>query len=185
VHHHGDRPRKNTRQTINLPTVGRKVAKVDHAADHREHEHVHPLEALPDLGELSEEVGVVLLLGRCAPAHVDGEHVRANGQKDVERDTTKEYHEEWHPLEVLEESAKERGFANSVPHDSETDVGQAVEHDEQDDENWHRLVKDLLYVAMELTLPRFNVVFVEITIEPSNEEIIETSEGNSGGDGVV
>jgi hypothetical protein len=141
VHHHGDRPRKNTRQAIDLPAVGRKLAEVDHAADHREHEHVHPLEAFPDLGQLRKEVGVVLFFGRGTPAHVDGEHVRANGQQDVERDAAEEDHEEWHPLEVLEEGAEERGFADTVAHDSEADVGQTVEHDEQDDEDWRRLVR--------------------------------------------
>lgn len=135
MHHDCDRPRKNTGQAINLPAVGRKLAEVDHATDHREHEHVHPLKTFPDLGKLLEEVRVVLLLGRGAPAHVDAEHVRADGQQDMERDATKENHEERHPLEVFEKSSKKGGFSNAVAHDGEADVREAVENDKQDDED--------------------------------------------------
>ena len=132
--------------------MGSEASEVDHASDHEGHEHVHPLEALPDLGQLGEEVGVVLFLGCGTPAHVDTEHVRANGEEDVERYTTEEDHEEGHPLEVLEEGTQETGLTDTVAHDGEADVGHSVEHDEQDDED----------------LPRLDVVLVEITVEPSD-----------------
>lgn len=79
VHHYCDRPRKNTSQAINLPAVGCELAEVDHTTDHGEHEHVHPLESFPDFGKFLKEVGVILLFGRGAPAHVDAKHVRADG----------------------------------------------------------------------------------------------------------
>jgi hypothetical protein len=135
VHNDRDCPWEDTSQAVNLPAVWGEVAEIDHGANHREHEHVHPLEALPDLGQLSEEVGVVLFLCSRTPAHIDREHVRKDRQEDMEGDTTEEDHEERHPLEVLEEGTEERGFTNAVAHDSEADVGETVEHDEQDDED--------------------------------------------------
>lgn len=105
-----------------FPTVGSEASKVNHASDHGNHDQVHPLEALPDLWDLGEEVGVVLLLGCGSPAHVDGEHVRENGEEDVERDTTEEDHEEGHPLEVLEEGTDQTGLTDTVAHDGEADV---------------------------------------------------------------
>lgn len=115
--------------------MGRKASKVDHATDHGNHDHIHPLEALPNLGQFGEEVGVVLFLGSSAPTHVDGEHVRAEGEKNVERDTSEEDHEEGHPLDVFDHGANQAGFTETVAHDGHAYVGHAVEDDDQDDEN--------------------------------------------------
>lgn len=104
---HDDRhgPGQNAGQAVDFPTVRSIFSKVDHGAYHGEHEEVHPLEALPDLGQLGEEVGVVFFLGGCAPGHVDAEHVGENSEEDMERYTTEKDHEEGHPLHVFEECA--------------------------------------------------------------------------------
>jgi len=71
VHHDRDRLWQHTSQPIDLLAMGREVAQIDHPADREEYETIYPLEPLPDLWQLGEEVGVVLLLSRCTPAHVD------------------------------------------------------------------------------------------------------------------
>jgi len=114
--------RQDGSETGDFPTVRGEASKVDHASDHGNHDQVHPLEALPDLGEFGEEVGVVLLLGCSSPAHIDAEHVRADGKEDVERDTTEEDHEEGHPLEVLEKGTNQTGLTDTVAHNGEADV---------------------------------------------------------------
>lgn len=80
MHYDREGPRQHTRQTIDLPAVWGEVTQVYHAADHGNHEHVHPLETLPDLGHLCKEVGVGLLFSSCTPGHVDAEHVGADGE---------------------------------------------------------------------------------------------------------
>ena len=161
--------RQDSSQTSNLPAVGSETSEVDHGSDHANHDHIHPLEAFPNLGNFREEVGVVLLLGCGTPTHVDAEHVRADGEEDMEGNTTKEDHEEGHPLEVLKEGTEQTGLTNTVAHDGEADVGHSVEDDKQDDED----------------LPRFDVVLVKVTVEPSDEEVVEGSKGNSRTESVV
>ena len=143
--------------------MGSEASEVDHAADHEDHDHVHPLEALPYLWDFGEEVGVVLFLGCGSPAHIDGEHMRADGKQDVERDSAEEDTEEWHPLEVLEEGTQQTGFADAEAHDREADIGHSVEDDDQDDED----------------VPGLDVVLVELTVEPADQEVVQGTERNS------
>lgn len=113
----------------------REAAEIDHAAQNGNHQHVHPLEASDDLGDLSEEVGVVLFFGGGTPVHVDAEHVCADGEEDVEGYAAEEDHEEWHPFEVLQERGQETHFSEPVAHDCKTDVGEEVEDDQKRDED--------------------------------------------------
>lgn len=112
-----------------------EAAEVNHATDEGKHEHVHPLKALPDLGQFGEEVGVVLLLGCGTPAHVDAEHVRADGEQDVERDTTEEDHKEGHPLDVFSKGTDKAGLTDTITHDGKAGVGHQVEDNQQGDED--------------------------------------------------
>lgn len=54
----------------------------------------------------------------------------------MERNPTKEDHEERHPFEVLEKSSKKGGFSNTVAHNGEADVREPVENNKQDDEDY-------------------------------------------------
>lgn len=96
--------RKNARQARNLPPARCKVPEVDHGADGCKHQHVHPLEAFPDLRNFPKEVGVLLFFCGGAPAHVDIEHVSANSQEDVKGNASEKEDEERGPLGVLQES---------------------------------------------------------------------------------
>lgn len=88
-------------EPLDIPTVGSEATKIDHAADHWNHQHVHPLETRKDLWQLLEEIRVILLFGRSTPIHINAEHVRKDGHQDVKREPTKEDDEEGHPLEIL------------------------------------------------------------------------------------
>lgn len=62
--------------------------------------HAEP-EVLEHLGHLDEEVGELEFLCRCAPRHVDLEHVREDGFGDVNGDAAEEDEEHKEPLEVF------------------------------------------------------------------------------------
>lgn len=164
-----DGQRHDGRDDVDLVSGRCVFAEVDHAADHGDGEGVHPLEALEDLGHLLEEVTGDGLLGGGAPLHVDAEHVRAEGEEEVETDAAEEDGEHGHPHEVLEEGAEERLLAETVTKDGETDVSETGEDDEEGDEN----------------LPRFDVEGVDVPVLPSDEEVVQDREGKSKGQGVV
>lgn len=110
----------------------RRVAtEVDHAPNHREHDHVHPFETSPDLRQFCKEVGIIFLLSCRTPTHVYTEHVRANSKQDVERHTTKENHKKGHPLEVFKHRLQKSGFADAIAHDSKANVRHDVENENQ------------------------------------------------------
>ena len=50
---------------------------------------------------LCQESRSALLFGRRTPAHVDAEHVRADGEEQMERNASEENRKERHPEEVL------------------------------------------------------------------------------------
>ena len=127
--------RNSSRWPGDLPTPWREAAQVDHAADARHDEHVHPLEVLEDLGDLLEEIRGFGFLGGGAPLHVDAEHVSEQREEDVEGDAAEEDGEHGHPLEVLGQGAEERLLAETVAEDGQADVTGAGEDDEQRDED--------------------------------------------------
>lgn len=131
----GDSHGNSGRETINLPSVGSEATQVDHATDHGNHDHEHPFEAVEDLGHLNEEVRVLLLLSGGSPVHVNGEHVRTDGHGDVERETTEEDDEEWHPSEVLQKRREQSLFAEAVSENGKSDVGHGVEDDDEREED--------------------------------------------------
>ena len=85
---------------------------------------------LEDLGNLEEKVGLVELLGRGAPRHVDLEHVREEGLAQVQAQPAEEDDEHGQPLEVFDEGAHERVLARAVAHDGEGDVAEAGKDDD-------------------------------------------------------
>jgi len=132
-------------------------------------EHERVLESLKDLRYLDEEVGELGFLTRRTPCHVDFEHVGDQGLGNVERQTTKEDDEHGNPFGVLPSGVEESLLADTVTHDSQGDV---TETDEDDDEN-------------EPDLPRVEVVLVEVSVEPTDGEVVDNSEQPGGTDGVV
>jgi hypothetical protein len=80
--HH--RHRRDRSETFDLPSVRSEVAQVDHPADQWDHQQIHPLEALEDLGQLLEEIGVILLLSGGTPVHVDTEHMGQKSHTEME-----------------------------------------------------------------------------------------------------
>lgn len=157
------------RDDVDLVSVRCEFSEVDHAADHGDGEAVHPLEALENLGHFLEEVTGDGLLGGGSPLHVDAEHVGAESEEEMETDAAEEDGEHGHPHEVLEECAEERLLAETVTEDSETDVSKTGEDDEQGDEN----------------LPRLNVEGVNVSVLPSDEEVVQDRERKTEGESVV
>jgi len=82
--------RNDRGEIVDHPGVGRKGAEVDHAADDDDDTYVHPAVGFHDERNLLEEVGVLLLLARCSPLHVDVEQVSKKSEGNVERDTSEE-----------------------------------------------------------------------------------------------
>lgn len=113
----------------------RKAAKVNHGTNQRNHQHVHPLETRPNLRHLREEVGIILLLRRRTPVHVDTEHVRQDCHADVEREAAKEDYEERHPLEVFEQRLQQAHLAEAIPQQRKGDIGHEVEDKNERDED--------------------------------------------------
>ena len=90
-------------EIVDPPVCRRESAKVDHAADDDDDTDIHPFVRLNEERNLLEEVGVLLLLARGSPLHVDVEKVGKKSQGDVERDTAEETGHERRPLEVLDQ----------------------------------------------------------------------------------
>jgi hypothetical protein len=160
--HHGCNP-------LNAPTCRRKCAQINHTPDNHKHEHVHPLEALEDLRDLLEEVGCLGFLGRCAPFHVDAEHVCAESEEEMERDAAEEDGEHGHPFEVLNKGCEERFLAETVPEDSQADVAEAGEDNEECDED----------------APGFYVEGVNVAVVPADKNVVEKSKWEAEGESVV
>lgn len=89
-------------EILDLPIRGHEIGRSenDHADDADKREQHAPFEALQDFGDLDEEVGELGFFGRCAPGHVDLEHVSEQGRRDVQRQTAEEDGEHESPFEI-------------------------------------------------------------------------------------
>ena len=125
------RQRNDRSKVVDPPVGGGEGAEVDHAADDDDNADIHPLICLHEERNLLEEVGILLLLARCSPLHVDVEQVGKKSQGDVERDTSEEAGHERRPLEVLDQRSKKRPFARAITEKSESDLSENVEDDDQ------------------------------------------------------
>lgn len=74
----------------------------------------------------------------------------------MQRETTEEDCQHDRPFEVLEECIKQAPLADSVSHDCKSNVSETVEDDNDGEPN----------------LPRIDVVFVQVTVVPSDSEVV-------------
>lgn len=81
-------------------------------------------------------------------------------KEKVERDSTKEDGEHWHPLKVLDECGNQCLLSEAVAENGETDIAEAAEND-------YKSNKDL---------PRLHIEFVEVAIVPPDKEIVQESQ---------
>ena len=159
-----DRQRHNRSIIRNRPVRVRESSQVNHTANDQENEDVHPLERLEDLGQLLEEVGVLLLLGGGAPLHVDVEEVGQQRERDVEGDAAEEAGHQRRPLEVLDQAAEEGAFAGAVAEEGEGDVAEQVEDYDQGEQD----------------VPAGQVALGQVFEEPADEEVVEGGEDEGG-----
>lgn len=88
-------------------------------------------ERFEDLGNLLEEVRVLLLLGCCTPLHVDVKQVREQCQADMERETAEENRHHGCPLEILNYGAEQCALASAVSDDGKSNATDQVEHNQK------------------------------------------------------
>ena len=93
---------QNRHEILNLPIRRDEIArrKHDHARQTEHGEEHAELEFLEHFGHLDEEVGELGFFGGGAPGHVDLEHVREEGLRDVEGEAAEEDAEHECPFEV-------------------------------------------------------------------------------------
>ena len=85
-----------------LPIVGEDVVRADDERRHQEAEDEGALEPLEQPRDLLDEVDLLELLGRGTPRHVNGEEVREQRLRNVQREAAEEDGHERNPLEVFE-----------------------------------------------------------------------------------
>jgi len=92
---------------LDFPTSWCKATEVDHATNAGHKNEVHPHEALEDLWNFLEEIGVLDFLGSGTPLHVNAKHVSENSAIEMEWQTAEEDAEHGHPFEVFGERGEE------------------------------------------------------------------------------
>jgi hypothetical protein len=92
--------------------------------------------------------------------HVDTEHVSKDSKVDVKRKTTKEDGKHGHPFEILKKRGPETLFPKTVSENGEADVTDDVEDENNREED----------------VPRLEIEFVEITIEPAHKKVVGDGE---------
>lgn len=141
----------------------------NHGKNTNQSERDAELELANHLRYLDEEIAELGLLARRTPSHVDLEHVRQQGLRDVQRQTAQKDGQHDDPLEVFQQRHNERLLSDAVPHDGQRDIAQAVEDD--DDAEPH--------------LPAVDVVLVKIPIEPADSKVIGQGHDPRRPNGVV
>lgn len=87
----------------------------------------------------------------------------------MDRETTEENNEHRHPFDVLEERSKQSLLTDTVAHDSQRDV---TETDEDNDQT-------------EPHIPGVEVVLVEVSVEPTDGEVVDERQDPGGTNSVV
>ncbi len=149
--------RQSCRNPIYLPAFRSKTSQINHAHNTNRDKNIHPLERLEDLRDFLEEIGRLGLLRSRAPFHVDAKHMGKESKEKVEGNSTKEYGEHWHPFKVLDERGNQCLLSEAVAKNGETDIAEAAENDYESNKD----------------LPRLHVEFVEVTVVPSDKEIVQ------------
>ena len=158
-------------EILDLPVVGHEWcnSEDDHSGDTDDGEQHGELELLEHLGHFNEEVGEFGFLGGGTPRHVDLEHVAQESLGDMQGETTQEDCEHEGPLHVLEERVQEGAFTDTVAHDCQSDVAETIENNDDGEPD----------------LPRIDVVFIEVTVVPSDGEVVGCGHDPGGTDGIV
>lgn len=192
---------------INVPAVRyeRCFAKYDHAGGHDDTEAEAEPKATERPWHFDEEVGELKSLERmmsanCAgesilcthlcsgtPCHINLKHVSQKSLRDVDRDAAEEDEEEEKPFELLAERAKKRSLAGAVAESSSRDII-----------DWRTLVRTPLdkRCRTELTavehkhkndpdVPRADVVFVDIALEPADDAVVGSGQDPGSSNGIV
>ena len=147
----------------------RKASKKDQHGRPDNADGKRELEPLDDARNLLEECDIFRFLGRGAPRHVDAEHVREDGLRDVHGDATEEDRQERDPGEVLQEGGEERFLADAVTKDGESDVSERGEDADDGEEDAEAV----------------DVVVVEVAIEPADDQVVHKSEDPSATDSII
>ena len=84
-------------------------------------------------------------------------------------EATEEDREHKSPFEILIERIEERTFANTISHDGKRYVTKAIEDNEDTEPH----------------LPRVNIVLIQVTVEPADEEVIYSCHNPGCTNGVV
>jgi hypothetical protein len=98
---HQARQRVNSNHSINPPHGRERVRPGDHQSHHRKTKQECETELLDQFRHLGEKRRVFDFFGCRAPRHVDLEHVREKGLRDVQADAGEEDAEEGHPFEIF------------------------------------------------------------------------------------
>ena len=114
---HTNSKRYNSRRALNIISSRSEATQVNHTTNNDNHDQVHVLELLENLGQFNEEIRFLRFLRGSAPLLVDSAEVTEDRESEVEGQTAEEDGEHGHPFEVFEKGTEEGALAKTVAED--------------------------------------------------------------------